>query len=66
MAKLDMKDLKSKSAKELGEVLTGLQRDQFNYRMQKNTGQLAQSHLMSGVRKDIARVKTLIGEKAGS
>lgn len=66
MAKLDVKELKSKSVKELGEVLVGLQRDQFNFRMQKNTGQLAQSHLMSGVRKDIARVKTLIGEKAGS
>jgi large subunit ribosomal protein L29 len=34
--------------------------------MQKSTGQLAQSHLLTGVKKDIARVKTLIGEKAGS
>lgn len=66
MAKLDVADLRSKSAQELKEVLTGLQRDQFNYRMQKNTGQLAQSHVLSVVRKDIARVKTLIGEKAGS
>jgi large subunit ribosomal protein L29 len=32
--------------------------------MQKTTGQLGQTHLMAVVRKDIARVKTLINEKA--
>lgn len=66
MARLQASELRGKSVKELNEVLTGLQKDQFNYRMQKNTGQLAQSHLLSAVRQDIARVKTLIGEKAGS
>jgi large subunit ribosomal protein L29 len=66
MARLQVKDLRAKSVKELNEVLTGLQKDQFNYRLQKNTGQLAQSHLLSAVRQDIARVKTLISEKAGS
>lgn len=66
MAKLQVSELRSKSAAELNEVLAGLQRDQFNFRMQKSTGQLAQSHLLTGVKRDIARVKTLIGEKAGS
>lgn len=66
MAKLQVSELRNKSQAELQEVLHGLLKDQFNYRMQKNTGQLAQSHLLSAVRKDIARVKTLINEKAGS
>ncbi len=66
MAKLDVNELRIKSADELNEVLLGLLRDQFNYRMQKGTGQLGQPHLLSVVRKDIARVKTLITEKAGS
>jgi large subunit ribosomal protein L29 len=66
MARLEVKDLRAKSVKELNEVLAGLHKDQFNYRMQKNTGQLAQSHLLAGVKQDIARVKTLISEKAGS
>lgn len=66
MAKLQVSELRNKSAAELNEVLVGLQRDQFNLRMQKSTGQLAQSHLLTGVRRDIARVKTLISEKAGS
>ena len=56
-------NLRDKSVAELNEVLLELLRDQFNYRMQKSTGQLGQTHLMSGVRKNIARVKTLINEK---
>ena len=66
MARVQVSELRGKSVKELNEVLIGLQKDQFNYRMQKNTGQLAQSHLLAAVRQDIARVKTLISEKAGS
>ena len=66
MARLQVSELRAKSVKELNEVLLGLHKDQFNYRLQKNTGQLAQSHLLSAVKQDIARVKTLISEKAGS
>ena len=66
MARVQVKELRAKSAKELNEVLVGLHKEQFNLRMQKNTGQLAQSHLLSAVRQDIARVKTLLSEKAGS
>jgi len=39
--------------------------DQFKYRMQKATGQLGQTHLQKEVRRDIARVKTIIQQKAG-
>lgn len=63
---VNVKELREKSVAELQEVLQGLQKDQFNYRMQFNTGQLGQTHLLSGVKRDIARVKTLINEKAGS
>lgn len=66
MAKVQVSDLRTKSEAELKEVLVGLQRDQFNYRMQKSTGQLGQSHLLPQVRRDIARVKTLLTQKAGS
>jgi large subunit ribosomal protein L29 len=64
MAKLDVKELRGKSAGELQQVLIGLMQDQFKYRIQKNTGQLAQPHLLNTVRRDIARVKTLISETA--
>jgi large subunit ribosomal protein L29 len=59
-------ELREKSVAELNEQLNGLYRDQFNYRIQKRTGQLGQSHLLPAVRKDIARIKTIITEKQKS
>jgi large subunit ribosomal protein L29 len=59
-------DLKDKSVEDLEEHLQGLYKDQFNYRMQNSAGQLGQIHLVKAVRKDIARVKTIITEKQTS
>ncbi len=42
-------ELREKSVEQLNEQLLGLLRDQFNLRMQKATGQLGQSHLLSQV-----------------
>jgi len=58
-------ELKEKSIEELNAELLALLREQFNYRMQASTGQLAQTHLLRTVRRNIARVKTIITEKAG-
>ena len=55
-------DLRSKSRQELDEELVALRREQFNLRMQQATGQLAKNHDHGRVRKDIARVKTVISE----
>jgi large subunit ribosomal protein L29 len=57
-------ELKDKSVEELNNELKGLLREQFNLRMQKGTGQLAQPHLFRQVRRDIARVKTVLNQKA--
>jgi len=57
-------DLRSKSAAELGEELIALRREQFNLRMQQATGQLSRNHEHGRVRKDIARVKTVLRELA--
>ena len=59
------KELREKSVQQLNEQLLGLLRDQFNLRMQKATGQLGQSHLLSQVKRDIARVKTVLNQLAG-
>ena len=58
-------ELREKSAQQLNEQLLGLLRDQFNLRMQKATGQLGQSHLLSQVKRDIARVKIVLNQQAG-
>ena len=62
---MNVQDLREKSVDELGSELKDLLADQFKYRMQKATGQLGQSHLLKEVRRDIARVKTIINQKAG-
>jgi len=59
-------ELRNKSAEELQQELLGLLREQFNLRMQKGTGQLAKSSELQRVRRSIARVKTIITEKAGT
>ena len=59
-------ELRNKSVEDLNKELMELLREQFNLRMQKGTGQLARPHQMRLVRRSIARVKTLLREKAGS
>jgi large subunit ribosomal protein L29 len=57
-------DLRSKSVEELQQELVELRREQFNLRMQGATGQLNHHHEHGRVRKDIARVKTVMTELA--
>ena len=65
---MDMNELRGKSGKELQTSLHELLKEQFNLRMQAGTGQLARPHLMKDVRRNIARVKTVMNEqrKAGA
>ncbi len=55
-------DLRGKSVDELNEELVALRREQFNLRMQQATSELAQVHQHGRVKKDIARVKTVLNE----
>jgi large subunit ribosomal protein L29 len=61
---MEAKDLRGKTAIELKEELLKLRREQFNLRMQRATGQMARPDQFGKVRKDIARVKTVLGEKS--
>ena len=56
-------ELKEKSAEQLNETLVDLLKQQFGLRMQHATGQLGQTSEIKRVRRDIARVKTIISEK---
>jgi ribosomal protein L29 len=57
-------ELRQKSEPELRDELVGLLREQFNLRMQKGRGQLSKPHLVRKVRRDIARIRTVLREKA--
>lgn len=60
------KELREKSVEELKIELLTVLREQFNLRMQLAGGQLQQPHRLKQVRRHIARVKTLLTEKAGA
>jgi len=57
-------ELRDKSERELHAELERLLKEQFNLRMQKASDQLGQTHLPAETRRNIARVKTVLGEKA--
>jgi large subunit ribosomal protein L29 len=58
-------ELRSKNATELKEELDSLLRAHFNLRMQRATQQLSNTSQLGKVRRDIARVRTLMTENAG-
>lgn len=62
---MNAKDIRSMSGESRQKELEGLLREQFNLRMQHATGQLANSAKLKAVRRDIARLKTVVNEKAG-
>ena len=55
--------LKEKSGEELQEQLQKLLREQLTYRIQKSMQQLKQTHLMKQTRREIARIKMVLGEE---
>lgn len=55
-------ELRQKSKQELADMLLELSREQFNLRMQKGTGQLTKTAQVKQVRRDIARIHTVMNE----
>ncbi|MDX1252929.1 MAG: 50S ribosomal protein L29 [Gammaproteobacteria bacterium] len=60
------KDLRQKNVAELKQELLSVLREQFNLRMQKGSGQLSKPHQVKVARRNIARIKTILNEKAGN
>jgi large subunit ribosomal protein L29 len=59
---MNTSELRSMSQDQLGRELLKLRREQFNLRMQQSTGQLSRPHEHGRVRKEIARLKTVMNE----
>jgi len=58
-------ELREKSVEELQVALGDELKQQFKLRMQLSTGQLNESHLVKATRRNIARIKTAMAQKAG-
>ena len=61
MAKVE--DLRTKTDDQLADQLVSLKREQFNLRFQAATGQVEKTHRVGEIRKDIARIKTVLRDK---
>jgi large subunit ribosomal protein L29 len=59
-------DIRTKTADELNDELAKLKKEQFNLRFQKATGQLENTARVRQVRRDIARIETVITAKRGN
>lgn len=57
-------DLRAKSQDELREELTALKKEQFNLRFQAASGQLENTARVRDIRRDVARINTILGEQA--
>ena len=62
---MKVSELREKSVEELQAALGDELKQQFKLRMQLSTGQLNESHLVKATRRNIARIKTAMAQKAG-
>jgi large subunit ribosomal protein L29 len=60
---MKMEDVRGLTPDQLTEQLVSLKKEQFNLRFQKATGQVEKTHRVDEVRKDIARIKTVLRTK---
>ena len=61
---MNANELKTKTPDELQSQLVALKKEAFNLRFQQATGQLENTARMRAVRRDVARIKTVLGQKA--
>jgi len=63
---MKISDARAKTVDELTEELGKLKKEQFNLRFQRATQQLEKTSIVRTVRRDIARIKTVLHEKSGN
>jgi large subunit ribosomal protein L29 len=63
---MDIEDVRRLSADQLTDQLLQLKKEQFNLRFQAATGQMEKTHRVQEVRRDIARIKTVMRVKASA
>ena len=63
---MKIEDIRGLTPDQLAEQLTSLKKEQFNLRFQAATSQLEKTHRVDEVRKDIARIKTVLRSKTAA
>ena len=60
---MDVQEVRAKSDDELKDALIGLKKEQFNLRFRRATGQVENTARIREVRRDVARIKTILGQR---
>jgi len=60
---MKIKDIRAMTAEQIGKELLSLRREQFNLRVQSATGQGVRPHEHGRIRRDLARLKTILRER---
>jgi large subunit ribosomal protein L29 len=63
---MDIDEVRRMTGDQLQEQLLSLKKEQFNLRFQAATGQLEKTHRVNQIRKDIARIKTVLRNKTAA
>ena len=63
---MDIDEVRRMTGDQLTEQLLSLKKEQFNLRFQAATGQLEKTHRVNEIRKDIARIKTVLRNKSAA
>jgi len=63
---MDAQELRNKTPDQLKDELASLKKEAFNLRFQQATGQMENTARMRGVKRAVARVKTVLNEKAAT
>ena len=63
MARMKIEDIRAMSPDQMDDAVLNLKKERFNLRFQRATGQLENTSRMREARRDIARIKTVLGER---
>ena len=66
MADMKVEDIRAMSADQMDDAILNLKKERFNLRFQRATGQLENTSRLREARRDIARIKTILGEKTAA
>ena len=61
---IDLKEMRAKSSLDVQKILDDLLEEQFKLKLQAATGQLSNTSQFKNIKKDIARVRTILNEKS--
>lgn len=61
---MNIKEIKELTSKELCDRVHELRREFFNFRLQQQAGQLEKPHLLRSLRREVARIQTVLKQKA--